>query len=69
MITIHFFADGERLREAQLPTVPRVGEMIVMKDFFFRTFEVEDVAWDNDGEDTIARVQLVETRMYFAGSQ
>ncbi|HEV2969463.1 MAG TPA: hypothetical protein VGY55_05680 [Pirellulales bacterium] len=64
MTAIHFFADGVRLSEAQLPTVPRVGEMIAMKNPF-RTFQVEQVAWDKVDDEAIARVHLVETRHFF----
>jgi hypothetical protein len=64
MITIHFFVNGVRLKQSQWPAVPRVGERIAMRDPTgtpTRTFEVEEIVWDEDDENTVAHVHLLET--------
>ena len=64
MITIHFFVNDVRLKESHWPAVPRLGERIAMRDptrTAARTFEVEEIVWDEDDENTVAHVHLLET--------
>ena len=64
MITVQFFADGERLEEIEMPAAPRVGETITTKSPF-RTFEVERVVYNDEDAEAVARVYLIETRHFF----
>jgi hypothetical protein len=64
MITIHFFVNGVHVKESQWPAVPRVGERVAIRDPTrtpAKTFEVEEIVWDEDDENTSAHVHLLET--------